>query len=61
MKGPQGLQGGMASDRDGDGTDSGGLMSSGALHHNGIRSERLPFCARLTASSVFLSNRFFFY
>ena len=36
-------------------------MSSGALHHDGIRSERPLFCDRLTASSVFLSNSFFFY
>ena len=30
---------GAASDGDGDGTVSGGLMSSAALHHDGIRSE----------------------
>ena len=58
LKGPQGHQGRGGSDVDG--KVSGGLMSSGALHHDGIRSERLLFCTRLTASSVFLPSSFFF-
>ena len=63
MIGPQRPQVGVASDGDGDGdgTISGGLMSSGALHHDGIRSEQPLFCARLTVSSVFLSNNFFLF
>ena len=36
-------------------------MSSGALHHDGIRSERPLFCARLTASLSFCPTAFFLF